>query len=177
MNDSWKQKKQEIGDLKREYNLNHSNNTRTIPTLHYHSSLLIYFSFLQKKKKKSNFNHVSHPNLKHANPRIRILFSYLSFCVFPWSIDQINRKRLHAQPPLNAVHHDMQAFTVPDYKSCMIQLVGHLFEVKVGILGHRQRKHKFNLRRLSKITFTFKKTSFDRPLHALAHLVVKNWQE
>lgn len=66
-------------------------------------------------------------------------FSYLSLCVFPWTIDEIDREHLNAQPPLNAIHHDLQAFTVPDYKTGVIQFVCHLFEVQVGILGFRQK--------------------------------------
>lgn len=58
--------------------------------------------------------------------------------MFPGPIDEINWEDFHAQPPLNTIHHYVQAFTVPDYKAWVIQFVCHLFEVQVGIL--RQRK-------------------------------------
>lgn len=61
--------------------------------------------------------------------------NYLSLSVFPGPINKIDWEDLHAQPPLNAVHHDMQAFAVPDYEARVVQFVGHLFEVQVGILG------------------------------------------
>lgn len=69
----------------------------------------------------------------------QILVSYLSLSVFPWPVDEIDREDLHAQPPLNAIHHYMQAFTVPDYKAWVVQFVCHLFEVQVGILRYRQK--------------------------------------
>ncbi len=69
----------------------------------------------------------------------QILVSYLSLSVFPWPIDEIDREDLHAQPPLNAIHHYMQAFTVADYKAWVVQFVRHLFEVQVGILRYRQK--------------------------------------
>lgn len=74
----------------------------------------------------------------------RMSARYLSLSVFPWSIDEIDGKHLHAQPPLNAVHDYMQAFAVPDYKACVVQFVGHLFEVQVGILGHKWDSGKLN---------------------------------
>lgn len=55
--------------------------------------------------------------------------SYLSLSVFPWPINEINWEDLHAQTPLNAIHHYMQAFTIPDYEAWVVQLVCHLFEV------------------------------------------------
>lgn len=55
--------------------------------------------------------------------------------MFPGPINKIDWEDLHAQPPLNAVHHDMQAFAVPDYEARVVQFVSHLFEVQVGILG------------------------------------------
>lgn len=67
-----------------------------------------------------------------------MLVKYLSLGVFPWPIDEIDWKDLHAQPPLNAIHHYLQAFTVPDYKAWVVQFVCHLFEVQVGILGYSQ---------------------------------------
>ena len=67
----------------------------------------------------------------------QILVSYLSLCVFPWPIDEIDREHLNAQSPLNAIHHNLQAFTVTDWKTCVVQFVRHLFEVKAGILRER----------------------------------------
>lgn len=67
------------------------------------------------------------------------LVSYLSLSMFPWSIDEINREDLHAQPPLNAIHHYLQAFTVPDDKAWVVQLICNLFEVQVGILENSQK--------------------------------------
>lgn len=60
--------------------------------------------------------------------------TYLPLSVFPGPVDQINWEDFHTQPPLNAVHHDVKAFTVPDDEAGMIQFVRHLFEVQVGIL-------------------------------------------
>lgn len=55
--------------------------------------------------------------------------TYLPLGVFPGPVDEINWEDFHTQAPLNAVHHDVKAFTVPDDESGMIQFVRHLFEV------------------------------------------------
>lgn len=60
--------------------------------------------------------------------------SYLSLSMFPGPVDQINWEDFHTQSPLNAIDHDVKAFTVPDDETGMIQFVRHLFEVQVGIL-------------------------------------------
>lgn len=58
--------------------------------------------------------------------------------MFPGPVDQINWEDFHTQSPLNAIHHNVKAFAVPDDEAGMIQFVRHLFEVQVGILRHRQ---------------------------------------
>lgn len=80
----------------------------------------------------------------------KTLSSYLSLSVLPWPIDEIDREDLHAQPPLDAIHDYMQAFTVPDYKAGMVQFVRHLFEVQVGILGKRPKTKSETLAGFSK---------------------------
>lgn len=57
--------------------------------------------------------------------------------MLPGPVDQINWEDLHTQSPLDAIDHDVKAFAVPDDEAGVIQFVRHLFEVQVGILGHR----------------------------------------
>lgn len=54
--------------------------------------------------------------------------------MFPWAIDEINRENLQTQPPLDTVHHYLQAFTVTNCKAWVVQFISHLFEVQAGIL-------------------------------------------
>lgn len=60
--------------------------------------------------------------------------TYLSLSMFPGPVDQIDWEDFHTQTSLNAVDHDVKAFTVPDDEAGMIQFVRHLLEVEVGIL-------------------------------------------
>lgn len=60
--------------------------------------------------------------------------TYLPLSVFPGPVDEIDWEDFHTQTPLNAVHHDVKAFAVPDDEAGMIQFIRHLFEVQVGVL-------------------------------------------
>lgn len=82
--------------------------------------------------------HAEHPNIykhqKEKSSKLTITLSYLSLCVFPWSVDEVHREDLHTQASLNTIHYDLQPFTVPDHEACMVQLISDLFEVQIGVL-------------------------------------------
>lgn len=117
----------------------------------------------------------------------QILFRYLSLSVFPWPINEIDREDLHAQAPLDAIHNYMQAFTVPDYKACVVQFVCHLFEVQVGILQDRQKStsdisvafendllQKKTNKKTPTISATFSVRYMDRLVYVLTCVLVQN---
>lgn len=62
------------------------------------------------------------------------MVSYLPLCMLPWSVDEVHREDLHTQTSLNTIHYNLQPFTVPDHEACMVQLVGDLFEIQIGVL-------------------------------------------
>lgn len=61
---------------------------------------------------------------------------YLSLSMLPRPVDEVYREHLHAQAPLDPVHHHLQSLTVPDHEARVIKLVGHLFEVQIGVLKY-----------------------------------------
>lgn len=54
--------------------------------------------------------------------------------MLPWSVDEIHWEHLHSQPPLDPIYHYLKPLTVPDQKAWVIKLIGHLFEIQIGVL-------------------------------------------
>lgn len=54
--------------------------------------------------------------------------------MLPWSADEINWEHLHSQTPLDPIDHYLKSLTVPDQEAWVIQLIGHLFEIQIGVL-------------------------------------------
>lgn len=57
--------------------------------------------------------------------------------MLPGPVDEIDREHLHTQAPLDPIHHHLQSLAVPDYEARVIELVGHLFEVEIGVLKYK----------------------------------------
>lgn len=64
--------------------------------------------------------------------------TYLPFSMLPRPVDEIHREDLHAKASLNPIDHNLQALTVPDHKSWVVQLIRHLFEVQIRILNRKK---------------------------------------
>lgn len=60
--------------------------------------------------------------------------------MLPRSVYGINWKNFHAQPSLDAKHHNMQAFAVTNLKSWVVQFIGYYFEVQARILYAKNRR-------------------------------------
>lgn len=54
--------------------------------------------------------------------------------MLPWSVDEIHWEHLHSQTPLDPTDHYLKPLTVPDQEAWVIQLIGHLFEIQIGVL-------------------------------------------
>lgn len=58
--------------------------------------------------------------------------------MLPGPVDEIDREHLHTQAPLDPIHHHLQSLAVPDYEARVIELVGHLFKVQIGVLKYKR---------------------------------------
>lgn len=45
---------------------------------------------------------------------------YLSFCMLPWSVDEIHWENLHPQTPLDPIHHNLKPLTIPDQEARVV---------------------------------------------------------
>ena len=62
------------------------------------------------------------------------MVSHLSLSMLPGSVDEVHGEDFHTQASLDAVHHHLEALTVPDHEAWMVQLIRHLLEVQIGVL-------------------------------------------